>query len=151
MIGSISDETDTTFKHTYLFGGTIPSIAGCYAISAIDSTGNESTYTVTTCVDNCPIYELPNVFTPNTDGTNDLYIPLTPYRYVKDIDIKIYNRWGNLVFTTTEPSINWNGKDMNTDKPCPDGVYFYICTINEIRVGGILPREEKGFIHLIRD
>ncbi len=151
LIGSISDETDTTFKHTYLFGGTIPSIAGCYAISAIDSTGNESTYTVTTCVDNCPIYELPNVFTPNTDGTNDLYIPLTPYRYVKDIDIKIYNRWGNLVFTTTEPSINWNGKDMNTDKPCPDGVYFYICTINEIRVGGILPREEKGFIHLIRD
>jgi gliding motility-associated-like protein len=74
-----------------------------------------------------------------------------PYRYVKNIDIKIYNRWGVVMFSTEDADILWDGKNMSNKKPCPDGTYFYLCTVNEIRVDGIIPHTLKGFIQLIND
>ena len=149
LIYSSTDLNTTTFIYHPLFEG-VPSIAGCFAVTAVDSTGNESPVVTKTCVDNCPIYDLPNVFTPNGDGVNDLFIPL-PYRYVKDIDIKIFDRWGLLMFETTNPAILWDGKNKSTKTMCSDGTYFYICIINEIRVDGIKPHILKGFVQLIQD
>lgn len=149
LIYSSTDLNITTYIHTYLFEG-IPSVAGCYALTAVDSAGNESPILTKLCVDNCPVYELPNVFTPNGDGQNDFFIPM-PYRYVKDIDIKIYDRWGVLMFETSNPDILWDGKNKSTKKTCSDGTYFYVCTVNEIHIDGIQPRILKGFIQLIQD
>jgi gliding motility-associated-like protein len=146
-VATISDINTTSYTHMDNYEG-VPSIAGCYAVTAVDSFGNESPIVNTVCVDNCPVYELPNVFTPNGDDINDLFIPL-PYRYVKDVDIKIYDRWGLVMFETTDPDVRWDGKNKDTKKQCPDGVYFYLCTVNEIRVQGITPRVLKGFIQLI--
>jgi gliding motility-associated-like protein len=126
---------------------SLTSVAGCYAITAVDSFGNESPLSNLFCVDNCPLYELPNVFTPNGDGMNDLFIPF-PYRFVKDVDIKIYNRWGEVVFQTTDPDVNWDGVHRLSKKLCSDGVYYYTCVVNEIRLSGIEPRVLKGFVHL---
>lgn len=142
LIGTISNPSDTTISYTNLF-----SVAGCYAITALDTFGNESANSNIVCVDNCPTYELPNVFTPNGDGTNDLFIPF-PYRNVKDVDIKIYDRWGTLVYETTNPDVNWDGRDMKSGKLCTDGVYYYTCVVNEVRLQGVVPRELKGFVHL---
>ncbi len=144
IIATVNNLADTTYIYS-----NQTSIAGCFAVTAVDSSGNESPITSMFCVDNCPIYELPNVFTPNFDGTNDKFTPLRPYRYIKDIDIKIYDRWGLLMFSTTDPNINWDGKNMDTGKLCVDGTYFYTCTVNQIRVNGIVPRELKGFIQII--
>lgn len=144
VIAMINTITDTT----YLFTDD-ESIAGCFAVTAVDSTGNESAITTMFCVDNCPIYELPNVFTPNSDGINDKFVPLKPYRFVKDIDLKIFDRWGLIVFETNDPAINWDGNHYLTKKQCSDGTYFYTCTVNQIRVSGIVPKELKGFIQLI--
>ncbi len=149
VIYSSTNMNTTTFIHQYLFEG-VPSVAGCYAVTATDSAGNESPVVTKTCVDNCPVYDLPNVFTPNGDGMNDYFIPL-PYRYVKDIDIKIYDRWGLLMFETSNPAILWDGRSKSTKQVCSDGVYFYTCIVNEIRVEGIKPRVIKGFIQLILD
>ncbi len=149
LIYNSSDMYTTSFIHHYLFEG-IPSVAGCYAVTAIDSAGNESPVVNKICVDNCPEYRLPNVFTPNGDGQNDFFIPL-PYRYVKDIDIKIYDRWGILLFETSNPDILWDGKNKNSKKLCSDGTYFYVCVVNEIRIDGIKPRILKGFIQLIKE
>ncbi|MGQ0829125.1 MAG: gliding motility-associated C-terminal domain-containing protein [Bacteroidota bacterium] len=149
LIYSSSDLNTITYMHVDDYDG-VSSIAGCYAVTAIDSVGNESPIVTKICVDNCPIYELPNVFTPNGDNKNDLFTPLLPYRYVKDIDIKIYDRWGLLMFETTDPYIMWDGGNQDTKKPCPDGTYYYVCTVNEIRVEGIQPRVLKGFIQLIQ-
>jgi gliding motility-associated-like protein len=137
----------------YLFENTVPSVAGCYAVTAVDSAlhPNESPIVNKICIDNCPEYELPNVFTPNADGKNDLFTPLPGYRYVKDIDIHIYDRWGLLMFSTTDKDILWDGKNASTGAKCTDGVYFYVCTVNEIRVSGIRPRVLKGFVHIINE
>lgn len=136
-------ETTTNASETELIRENLKSLAGCYAITAIDSSGNESKFSNRVCVDNCPLYRLPNIFTPGGDGLNDFFHPF-PYKYVESIDIKIYNRWGELVFETTNPDIAWDGTDMNTKKVLSSGVYFYVCTVNEIRLRGIEPRILKG-------
>ena len=153
IIYTTTDMSTTTFVHQYLYDGTIPSVAGCYAVTAVDSAlhPNESPIVNKICIDNCPEYELPNVFTPNGDGVNDLFKPLPNYRFVKSIDIKIFDRWGLLMFETDNPSILWDGLNMNTKEICTDGTYFYVCTVNEIRIDGIKPRVLKGFIQLIQD
>lgn len=127
------------------------SISGCYYITATDSAGNISAASDTFCIDPCPKYELPNVFTPDGDNINDLYHPILPYRDVKDVEMKIYNRWGGLMFETTNPDINWNGKKKNEGEEATDGVYFYICTVNELTpTGDVVPRKLNGTIQLIR-
>lgn len=145
LITTVEPDTDTLYYHSDL-----TSAAGCYAVTALDSTGNESLFSDSTCVDNCPSYELPNVFTPgNLDGKNDLFVPF-PYRYVETINLKIYNRWGKLVFETNNPDINWDGSDKDTGLLCSSGVYFYTCTVYEERFDGTTPRLLKGNIQLLR-
>ena len=142
---------------TYLHSPAL-SVAGCYYVTAVDSIkpnngggGNESKPSNIACVDNCPIYELPNIFTPNGDGVNDTYTPINPYRFVTRIELHIYNRWGAEVFTTTDPSINWDGRDR-AGKDLAEGVYFYTCDVYENRIEGEVQRPDRlrGYIHLIR-
>lgn len=139
---SIKIMNDTIIVFDNLF-----SIAGCYAITAVDSFGNESAKSAKICVDNCPEYELPNVITVNGDGINDFFKPIKN-RFIKDIDLKIYNRWGNLIFETTDPAIMWDGKSTQMKQPVTEGTYFYVCTVNEIRVSGIVSRDLKGFLQI---
>ncbi|MBC8046430.1 MAG: gliding motility-associated C-terminal domain-containing protein [Fimbriimonadaceae bacterium] len=147
LLDSILNGDDTTFTHDNLL-----SLAGCYYITAVDSFNNASVSSNLVCVDNCADYNLPNVFTPNNDGSNDLYTPILPYRFIDRVDMKIYNRWGGLVFTASDPMLNWNGTEMNTGKALPEGVYYYVCTIYTVTVNGVEqdPRPLKGYIHLIR-
>ncbi len=152
LIYTTTDMSISSYTHIYTFDG-VPSVAGCYAVTAVDSAviPNESPIVNKICVDNCPLYELPNVFTPNGDNYNDLVTPLPGYRYVKDVDMKIYDRWGLLMFQTTDKDILWDGKNKDSKMLCPDGVYFYICIVNEIHVDGIEPRVLKGFIQLFHE
>ncbi len=50
-----------------------------------------------------------------------------------------------------DPKILWNGTNQNTKRPCASGTYYYICTVNEIKLRGIVPRELHGFIELIKE
>ncbi len=150
LIDVIYDINQTTYAYVDNFYG-VKSIAGCYAVTAVDSFYNESPIVKTSCIDNCPYYELPNVFTPNGDNQNDLFIPLPNRRFVKDIEIKIYDRWGLLMFETNDANILWNGTNKNNKLACPSGTYYYICTVNEIRLAGIVPRVMKGFIQLFQE
>lgn len=149
QIDSVVNSTFNLYTHT-LDGRNL---AACYALQAIRKNGNESLLSNKVCVDNCPIYNLPNAFTPNGDGQNDLYTPIIPYRFVEKIDMKIYNRWGNLVFETANPDINWNGYDYKTNKPLFTGVYYYICDVYYLTVDGIKKLEKplSGYIHLFRE
>ena len=64
--------------------------------------------------------------------------------------MKIYNRWGDLVYHTTDPDINWTGKDQRTGQPVPDGVYYYLCDVYEQRLSGLVLHNISGFINLYR-
>lgn len=124
-------------------------IAGCYAVTAIDSNGNESSKTNAFCIDNCPYYVLPNVFTPGSDGHNDLFKPF-PYRFVDKIDLHIFNRWGQQVYQTVNPDINWSGKDQDSGADLTGGVYYYICTVFENYLDRVEKRTYRGTITLLR-
>ncbi len=127
-------------------------VAGCYAVVSEDSGYTLSYKSNIVCVNNCPVYNLPNVFTPNGDEHNDLFTPFLPYQYIDHIDMHIYNRWGELVFETTDPMINWNGKNFNTGKECPDGVYYYTCEVYENTVTGVVKLNPplKGYVQILR-
>ena len=145
VIAELKNKKDTIFVHS-----SIASIAGCYDVRAKDSTGNESKDEhICIDIDSCKMFILPNVFTPNGDGINDLFVPVST-DYVDKLDIQIFNRWGNLVFQTSDKQINWDGKDMNTKLECPEGVYFYVCEIYEISLNGTAKRRLNGYIQILR-
>lgn len=143
LLAEKSNANDTTFIHIPTY-----SLAGCYVVTAIDSFLNESSKAHKVCVDECTYYTLPNIFTPDANDQNDYFKP-GPYRFVEKVDMKIYNRWGKLVFQTDNPDIMWDGKDMDSKKKVTDGVYYYICDVYERRLTGIEPRAITGFIHII--
>lgn len=94
---------------------------------AMDSSGCSDTACVSLSYI-MPFFEIFNVFTPGDDGRNDSYkigYGGGNFKY----DLKIFNRWGVLVFEVNkadaaDPSMHWNGKVMNTGSQCPAGSYF---------------------------
>lgn len=65
---------------------------------------------------------VPNVFTPNNDGVNDRFMPFAGTTIIEGY-MEIYNRWGQLVFSTEDIDNGWDG--TSNERMCPDGVYFY--------------------------
>ena len=88
-------------------------------------------------------FNVPNVFSPNNDLSNDVYS--LNFENAKALNAIIVNRWGNLIYTFTSPLQTWDGTSNGIE--CPEGVYFvkYEVTAinNEIFKG-------QQFIHLIR-
>ncbi|PHI18319.1 hypothetical protein CEQ90_18590 [Lewinellaceae bacterium SD302] len=126
------------------------SLVGCYYVTAVDTNGNESALSNQVCVTNCPFYELPNVFTPNGDGQNDVYTP-RGYCFVERVEFQILNRWGQLVFETGDPELNWDGNNLNGDE-LNSGTYYYVCRVFEQRLEGVVESGEplRGYIELVR-
>ncbi|MFN6342490.1 MAG: gliding motility-associated C-terminal domain-containing protein [Bacteroidota bacterium] len=70
-----------------------------------------------------PLLYVPNAFTPNNDGSND-EVGIRDV-FVKDYELRIYNRWGQLVFRTLDKNVQWKGVDEEGVKQ-PDDAYIYI-------------------------
>ncbi len=69
-----------------------------------------------------PNFEVPNIFTPNGDGVNDDWSPLTAGTF-DTYELVVYNRFGQEVFTTTNPNIRWNG--LQNGVAAPADVYAW--------------------------
>lgn len=123
-------------------------ITGCYTVTALDVNGNESEASNVVCVTNCPIYELPNAFTPNGDGQNDFFQP-RGLCFVERVEFQIFNRWGQLVFETEDPGINWDGTNLNGES-LSSGTYYYVGQVFERRLEGVVASASpvSGFIEL---
>ena len=144
-----------------VFNAPSDSIGGCYVVTAFDGVGNESAFSEKECIEYCPNYELPNVFTPNGDGINDFFIPIQPYKDVDSIQLVIYNRWGEEVFSTNDPDIRWNGEHNNIKinevkdivkldgKLVSPGVYYYVCEVYELSLEPNEPRILKGTVTIL--
>ena len=147
----INNERDTVIKipdKNIFFYEHQNVVAGCYAITAYDLTGNESPKSSMICVDSCSFYEIPNVFTPNGDDINDRLVAKTS-GLVEKIDFKLFNRNGLLLFRTSEPKINWDGTYKG--KIVSPGVYFYECDKWERRISGLVLFHLSGFVHVITE
>jgi gliding motility-associated-like protein len=118
-----------------------------YIVSLTDAQGCSRTDTVKITVLDfiCeePYIYLPNAFTPNDDGQNDiLYLR---GNLIDEMYLAIYNRWGELVFESTSPQIGWDGtyKGMK----CDPAVFVYYLTV---KCRGGQEYFKKGNITLIR-
>lgn len=129
---TIPFDVDTAIWNT---GATGPSLlveaAGAYWFVGEDTFGCPVTDTadvsIATIVDAQVL--VPNVFTPNGDGENDLF--LVQGVQGASYDLAIYDRWGGKVFRSTVLSTGWNGRRNNSDGEVPDGTYFVIVTYKE--------------------
>ncbi len=139
-IDSVMSRDVLTWSHK----GTL---VGCYYVTAVDTAGNASSPSNVVCMDECGNYELPNVFTPNGDNINDIFKSHNPGGVTK-VDMRIFNRWGKLVFKTSDPDINWDGRDIDSKRFAPSGVYYYTCDVYEERLTGSQIKSLSGFIHL---
>jgi gliding motility-associated-like protein len=90
---------------------------------------------------------MPNAFSPNGDGTNDDFFGKGFLNGVINFKMSIWNRWGELVFETSNPNDKWNGEKRNSGGMSPEGVYVYVVSFTG-------PRGEaktyKGFATLVR-
>ena len=127
-------------------------LVGCYAMCVADSNRNITELTDSVCIDvfDCLEYSLPNAFTPNGDGFNDLFTPFMPYIGIYKVETEIYNRWGKRVFHTKNPDILWDGTDETTHLPASDGVYYYGCKLFVNTLAGEIHYLLNGSITLIR-
>ncbi len=96
-------------------------------------------------VKSTPLYWFVDAFTPRTtEGRNDSFGIVTPLR-IHEYDMKIYNRWGQMVFSSTDPSSKWDG--TSNGNLCPIGLYIYHTTFKS-------PENEimtyKGSVMLLR-
>ncbi len=121
-----------------------PTVTTTYIVLTKDAQGCTIERIVTVTVEiPCADFTVPNIFTPNNDGRNDDFVIniLNPASY----SITIYDRWGKEVYTSTDPTVYWNGKLLNTAYLVPDGVYYYIikatCGNNDY--------VKKGFVQVV--
>ncbi|MEJ0032277.1 MAG: gliding motility-associated C-terminal domain-containing protein [Bacteroidota bacterium] len=149
----------------------LTSFARCYKIQAVDRSGNKSELSDQFCFDNCTHYELPNVFSPNADGCNDVFAafgdpdhdtmceanddPSKCAKSVARVDFIVYDRWGKQIYQLEDSKersiyIRWNGLD-NDGREVPAGVYYYRADVHYITVD---PDNQeallKGWVQLVR-
>ena len=113
-----------------------------YYVIARSADGCTDTASIKTAVDNKDFF-IPNAFTPNNDGRNDLFKVYGSS--VTAAEIKIYNQWGVMLYETKDNQKGWDGTHKNN--PQPVGLYVYVV---KVRLSNEDTFIKKGTIRLIR-
>ncbi|MBX7242362.1 MAG: PKD domain-containing protein [Bacteroidia bacterium] len=87
----------------------------------------------------------PSVFSPNGDGYNDFFS--IGYYNINNFLIQVYDRWGGLVYESSNPQFQWDGKDIKKGKDLPEGVYVYV--VKGIAFDGN-KTEKSGTVTIVR-
>ncbi|HXU25776.1 MAG TPA: PKD domain-containing protein, partial [Bacteroidia bacterium] len=124
---TFGDATDSTStlpnpQHTYRDTGT-------YCITLVATNAYGCTDTTTKCIFIKPYFTLyiPNAFSPNRDGDNDIFTAVGDYIF--DFDMKIFDRWGNLVYHTTDVAKGWDG--LMKGGAAIEDVYVYVISASD--------------------
>jgi gliding motility-associated-like protein len=91
--------------------------------------------------------QFPNAFTPNGDGLNDFFGPVSDCA-PNNFTLEVFNRWGQKIFTTTDVERGWNGQVNGADAPMD--VYFWRAGYTLLRNGQPEPVATSGDVTLIR-
>lgn len=96
-------------------------------------------------VDCEPKLLLPTAFSPNNDGINDMLDIFD--EDISRLDLRIYNRWGEIVFQSLHPDVKWDGKFRGKDAPV--GVYLWQATYENVLQPGVII-QQQGKVNLLR-
>jgi gliding motility-associated-like protein len=120
-------------------------MAANYTYKLPDGTEETATaYSNIVCISQFTNIWIPNAFTPN--GRNPIFKPIFTFsENITDYVFFILDRWGSVVFQTTDPTIGWDGTRNGAD--LPQGSYLYIIRLKQLS-GGLV--EEKGAMILLR-
>lgn len=116
---------NNSYFYLWSTGETTPNIAvssaGTYSVTKTDANGCSADDDIA-LVDSCPpdLY-VPTAFTPNNDGRNDVIVPYT--NGIRTIEWFVYDRWGELLFSTDQVGGAWDG--TFDGMACPDGIYIW--------------------------
>ncbi len=120
-----------------------PEIEASYPVvlTAYNDIGCSAEYGLVVVLKEDRLFYVPNSFTPeNLDGVNDYFLPVVTSGYdLSTYNLVIFNRWGEIVFETSDYPHAWNGVGMD-GKPCPDGAYVWQLTLR-----GILEKDAEVF------
>jgi gliding motility-associated-like protein len=118
--GTIMEQSNTTFDYQYPYeeGDYLVELMVESQYGCLDST------TQLIQVKGDVIYYVPNSFTPDGDERNNVFSPVFTSGYIPGTyQLDVYNRWGELIFSSQNPEIGWDGY-VNFVK-CPEGIYTY--------------------------
>ena len=121
--GSGNVSTAPSPTHNFSAAGTFD--IRCIATFACGTDTSTLRLTIDDCDENPCTPTIPNVFTPNSDGINELFRPTALCTWPV-YELEIYNRWGQKVFATTSQSEGWDGTVKGNESP--DGTYIYRLT-----------------------
>ena len=128
------------------------SYRGCYYVTAVSALGKESGPSAKICVENCASFDLPNLFSPNGDGLNDSFKPMRCPRFVTNVNAKIVDRNGQLIYQYSGPlaGFGWNGTDANGNQMAASS-YFYTCdVVFDLFDKSVQNKSLKGWVELVR-
>jgi len=137
---SVSSDTNPTFTYDapscYEIVLTVTSPDGCVDVDSQQ-----------VCIDPDVIIYVPNAFTPNEDGINDIFIPVTVGIDPDNYDFWVFDRWGNMIFYTDEITEGWNGIVLGGSELCQIDTYVW-----KIKCKDVLDKRHDliGRVSLIR-
>lgn len=106
--------------------------AGSYALKVEDENGCVATGSVLIRKEYCKELNVPNAFSPNGDGVNDLWV-IPEIETLENIKVCVFDRYGSIVFQCVGNYSPWNGTHKN--KALPIGTYYYIITSRGLSKG----------------
>ncbi len=156
---TVNQPTESIINHTicpgdtYFFNGEELTTEGIYTSILTSESGCDSLITLNLYIgengENCctSVVFAPNCFTPNNDGVNDVF--RVSGDCIEEIELLIFNRWGNLIFTSTSLQLGWDGRTL-TGIIAPDGVYVYLLKYKSIEKSKYRWVEKRGHVTLFR-
>ncbi|WP_018343884.1 gliding motility-associated C-terminal domain-containing protein [Cytophaga aurantiaca] len=122
----------------------VPGATTVYVLAAYNNSGKcSSSDAVTINVEKRIV--IPNVITVNGDGANDTWF-LENIENFPDVEVLIYNRWGNLVWKSNGYVKQWDGTNYRNGEVLPDGTYFYIIDLHSVKVKNAY----SGWVQIIK-
>jgi gliding motility-associated-like protein len=122
-------------------------------VTALDANGCDAAGSYVLDLPECATLFIPNIFSPNSDNFNETFhLNFSgdgSTTAVASYSIKIFNRWGTLVFESTDPDNNWNGTINGNE--ASTGVYYFVVDAKYANGESILtPEQQEGWFQLVR-
>jgi gliding motility-associated-like protein len=158
---SFTDQSSNASQWIWSFGDILNSTSNvqnpqftynspeCFSVEleVISANGCTDTASDIICIEPDVTIYVPNTFTPDGNGINELFFPamsgIDPDKY----ELRIFDRWGNQIFVSTDPSEGWDGTVQGTNRLCQQDTYVWALRVTDLNSKMHI---ERGIVNLIR-